>query len=65
MLMPGSAPIVTCGGAATPTAPLAIGVNVPQEGRYILQAKLSNGGARPGRLYVKVDYLGPAESALF
>jgi alpha-amylase len=65
MLMPGSAPIVTCGGAATPTAPLAIGVNVPQEGRYILQAKLSNGGAPPGRLYVKVDYLGPAESALF
>ena len=34
------------------------------EGRYILQARLSNAAAPPARLYIKVDYLGPAESTL-
>jgi alpha-amylase len=65
MLMPGSAPIAVPSGAATPTVPLAISVNIPAEGRYILQARLSNAAAPPARLYIKVDYLGPAESTLF
>ena len=65
MLMPGIAPILTAGGAAAPTIPLAASANVPQEGRYILQAQLSNANTPPARLYVKVDYMGPAHSALF
>jgi alpha-amylase len=65
MLMPGTAPIAATRGAATPSVPLAISVNVPVEGRYILQAKLSNPGDAPARLYVKVDYMGPANSTLF
>jgi alpha-amylase len=65
MLMAGSTPIAALSGAATPTTPLAIGVTVQQEGRYVLQARLSNAGASPARLYVKVDYLGPAKSTRF
>jgi alpha-amylase len=65
MLMPGSNPVGAANGAATPEAPLVVNVNVAQEGRYVLQAKLSNAGDPPARLYVKVDYMGPAESALF
>ena len=65
MLMPGNAPIVASAGTATPTVPLVIVANVTAEGRYVLQAKLSNAGAAPARLYVKVDYMGPANSALF
>jgi alpha-amylase len=65
MLMPGSAPIAASSGAATPTIPLDISVNIPLESSYILQARLSNPGSPPARLYVKADYLGPAISTLF
>jgi len=65
MLMPGSAPIAASSGEAGPLVPFGVRVAVLVEGRYILQAKLSNAGASPARLYVKVDYVGPAESTAF
>jgi len=65
MLMPGAAPIAAPSGPATPTVPLTVSVRVAVEGRYVLQAELSPAGAAPARLYVKVDYLGPAQSMLF
>jgi alpha-amylase len=65
MLMPGAAPIAAPSGAATPTVPLTASVPVAVEGRYVLQAQLSAAGAAPARLYIKVDYLGPAKSILF
>jgi alpha-amylase len=65
MLMPGSAPVFAQSGTAKPYAPLTIGAAVPREGRYVLQAKLSNAASLPARLYVKAEYIGPAESALF
>jgi hypothetical protein len=43
----------------------SMGFPVAVEGRYILTARLSNLGDPPARLYIKVDYLGPATSALF
>jgi hypothetical protein len=65
MLMPESTPITASSGAASPTIPLATSANIPTEGRYILQARLSNPAASPARLYIKTDYVGPMESTLF
>ena len=65
MLMPGSEPVVALSGAAGPAVPLAGGGKVVQEGRYVVRAKLSHAGSPPARLYIKAEYLGPAESRLF
>jgi alpha-amylase len=65
MLMPGNPPLVAASGTADPLVPLVASAKVPIEGRYILQAQLSTPGTAPARLYVKVDYLAPAVSALF
>jgi alpha-amylase len=65
MLMPGKAPITSSIGSATPFIALVARANIALEGRYILQAKLSSPGAAPARLYVKVEYVGPASSILF
>jgi alpha-amylase len=65
MLMPGNPPLVAASGTGDPLVPLVANVNVPVEGRYILQAQLSTPGTVPARLYFKVDYVGPAVSALF
>lgn len=53
------------GGLATPNVPLIVNYPVAVEGRYVLTARLSNPGDSPARLYLKVDYLGPATSILF
>ncbi|RXH54826.1 alpha-amylase domain-containing protein [Granulicella sibirica] len=64
-----SVEMLTSGGAVLEAAngavPLALSAAIEVEGRYVLRAKVSAAGAAPARLYVKVDYLGPAESALF
>jgi alpha-amylase len=65
VLVPGNAPVVAASGAAGPSVPFVAGGNVPAEGRYVLQARLSTAGAAPARLYLKVDYQGPAASTLF
>jgi alpha-amylase len=65
MLMPGAPPVVASSGAAGPSAPLAATASIAAEGRYVLQARLSTPGAAASRLYVKVDYMGPAASGLF
>lgn len=64
MLVPNAAPVIASSGTAGPSSPLVASTNVPAEGRYVLQARLSTAGA-PARLNVKVDYMGPAVSALF
>jgi hypothetical protein len=38
---------------------------VDMEGRHVVQAKLSRAAAAAARIYIKVDYQGPATSALF
>jgi hypothetical protein len=65
LLLPGSAPIVSSSGSATPTVPLAAGATVQAEGRHILQARLTTPGSAPARLYLKVDYISPAKSMMF
>ncbi|MGD0676521.1 MAG: alpha-amylase domain-containing protein [Polyangiaceae bacterium] len=60
-----TAPVAASSGAAGPSAPLVLSANVSVEGRYVLQARLSTAGAASARLYVKVDYMGPAASTLF
>jgi alpha-amylase len=65
VLMPGNAPVLASSGAAAPAVPLVATAEVAAEGRYVLQARLSMAGAAPARLYLKLDYLGPAASALF
>jgi alpha-amylase len=65
VLMPGNAPVVASSGAAGSSVPLIASAEVAAEGRYVIQARLSAAGAAPARLYLKVDYLGPAASALF
>jgi alpha-amylase len=52
-------------GSATPTIPLVASFRVAVEGRHVLTARLSNLREAPTRLYLKVDYLGPAASTLF
>jgi alpha-amylase len=65
ILMPGNAPVAAASGAATPNLPLTVSAQIPAEGRHVLQAKVSGPDAAPTRLYVKVEYLGPANSLLF
>jgi alpha-amylase len=69
ILMPAApvaaAPIASATGPATPALPLTTSFVVPAEGRCILQAQLTDPAAAPARLYIKVDYLGPATSTLF
>jgi alpha-amylase len=52
-------------GAATPLTPLIGSFPVTVEGRHALSARLSNPGDTPARLYLKVDYLGPAVPTAF
>jgi alpha-amylase len=52
-------------GQSAPNVPFAATLAVGAEGRYLLLAKLSLAAAPPARLYVKVDYIGPATSVLF
>jgi len=61
----GSPPVLTTNGTSTPTAPLTATFIVVQEGFHLIQAMLSTPGAAPGRIYVKVDYIGPTTSTLF
>ena len=52
-------------GASTANVPLTASFMVAEEGRHVVQAKLSRAAAVPARIYIKVDYQGPATSALF
>jgi alpha-amylase len=52
-------------GPATSTVPYPASFPVIVEGRHSVSARLSNPGSPPARLYVKIDYLGPATSAVF
>jgi alpha-amylase len=61
----GAAAIAAFAGTADPILPLVASFPAVVEGRYVLTAKLSNAGDSPGRLYLKVDYLGPAVSTAF
>ena len=65
VLVPGTPAILNQTGRSTPNTPLAATFTVAHEGRHLLQAKLSTPGAPATRLYIKVDYLGPASSTLF
>jgi alpha-amylase len=64
LLIPGGPP-VNQSGPATPLLPLAASFTAVREGSHLIQARLSAAGASPARIYVKVDYLGPASSILF
>ena len=61
----GAAAIPALAGEATATIPLVASFAVEVEGRHLLSAKLSNQEDPPARLYLKVDYLGPAVSNAF
>ena len=61
----GAAAIPGVAGAATSLIPLITSFPVTVEGRHGLTARLSNPGDPPARLYVKVDYLGPAVPTAF
>jgi alpha-amylase len=52
-------------GQSTPSVPFMVSITVKQEGGHLIQARLSTAGAAPARIYVKVDYIGPANSDLF
>jgi alpha-amylase len=65
VLLPGSEPVLQQSGTSSPNEPFMAAFNVAQEGRHLMQARLSAAGAPPARLYVKVDYIGPATSNLF
>ena len=60
---PAIAPFLS--GAATPGVPFLTSFTAAAEGRHVLTARLSNAGDPPARLYLKVDYMGPATSTLF
>ena len=64
---PAGAPAIPAFLASSTTAsvPLVLSFPAAVEGRHILTARLSNLGDPPARLYIKVDYLGPATSVLF
>ena len=64
---PAGAPPVSAfpSGATSASTPLAATFTVQTEGLHKLTARLSNAGAPPARLYMKVDYMGPASSDLF
>jgi alpha-amylase len=63
--MPNSTPVLQPSGQSTPNVPFTASFTVAQEGRHILQARLSTAGAEPATIYIKADYLGPAISDLF
>ena len=65
IMMDSPKPISTIIGAATPTEPLALSFITQREGRHILRARLSTAKAKPARLYMKANYVGPGESTLF
>lgn len=65
MLIPGGGSPLQQSGTSSPNAPFMTSFNVAQEGRHLLQTRLSKPGADPARLYIKVSYLGPATSNLF
>jgi alpha-amylase len=52
-------------GTSDALVPMTLTFDIAAEGRYLLQAKLSQGGSLPARVYIKADYLGPAISRLF
>lgn len=62
---PGAPVIIQRSGQSSPDIPFINSFTVANEGRHLLQARLTTAGAAPARIYVKVDYLGPAKSALF
>lgn len=59
------APVLQQSGASTANVPLTASFMVAEEGRHVVQAKLSRAAAVPARIYIKVDYQGPATSTLF
>jgi alpha-amylase len=61
----GSVPLLEASGQSQASVPLVASFDAGQEGFYILQAKLTSEGAPPARLYIKVDYVGPATSGSF
>lgn len=65
VMIPGSVPVLTTSGMSTPGLPLSATFVATLEGRHVLQARLSKASASPARLYIKVDYLGPATSSAF
>jgi alpha-amylase len=62
---PDGTPVLAQSGESGPNVPLAPTLAIAQEGRYLLQARLSTAGAPPARIYLKADYLGPATSDLY
>ena len=65
VLDPGSAQVCSGTGTSTPSVPLIASFAVAREGWHTLQAKLTNSAPNPARLYVKVDYIGPAATTQF
>lgn len=62
---PNGAAVLAVSGQSQPDIPFTSSHVVAVEGRHLLQAKLSIPGAAAARIYIKVDYLGPATSTLF
>ncbi len=65
VLIPAGMLLLDATGASSPNIPFQTGFDVGLEGRHVLQAQLSTDGAAPARIYIKVDYLGPATSSKF
>lgn len=66
VLIAGNPPVLVASGTSTPDIPFTPpNFNVVQEGFHLLQVKLTNPGAAPARLYLKVDYTGPTTSTAF
>ncbi|HEY0784309.1 MAG TPA: alpha-amylase domain-containing protein [Acidobacteriaceae bacterium] len=63
--VPGSVlPVEGCGRASAQQS-FSLSFAVAAEGWHLLTARLAAAGAPAARVYVKVEYLGPAESTLF
>jgi alpha-amylase len=65
VVLAGATPVLRQSGSCTANVPLAASFMVAAEGRHIVQAKLSGAAAAAARIYIKVDYQGPATSTLF
>jgi len=65
VLIPGNPPVKQQSGQTTPQLPLTTSFTPAQEASYLIQARLSTAGANPARIYIKVDYVGPASSVVF
>jgi alpha-amylase len=61
----GGTPVLQRSGSCTANVPLAASFMVAAEDRHVVQAKLSRAAAVAARIYIKVDYQGPATSTLF